>query len=73
MSASADFAGYPQAFYPGVTQEADAVQVEVNGGGAVADADIVLPPALPTYSVSGIVIDALTRKPASGLSVSFGS
>lgn len=73
VSASAGFAGYPQAFYPGVTQEADAVQVEVNGGGAVANADIVLPPALPTYSVSGIVIDVLTRKPAGGLSVSLES
>src|SRR5215213_1797527 len=54
---------YRQTFYPSVSDAAKATVIEVTAGGETANVDIVLGRALPTFKVTGRILDAKTGKP----------
>src|SRR6185503_13715200 len=58
---------YRQTFYPSVTDEAKAKVIEVTEGGEVTNVDVVVGRPLPTFHVSGRILDAETGKPLSNL------
>ena len=58
---------YRQTFYPSVTDEAKAKVIEVTEGGEVTNVDIIVGRPLPTFHVSGRILDGETGKPLSNI------
>ena len=58
---------YRQTFYPSVTDEAKAKVIEVTEGSEITNVDIVVGRPLPTFHVSGRILDAETGKPLSNI------
>ena len=56
---------YKQTFYPSVTDPAKATVLEVTEGGEIRNVDIELEPPIPTFRVSGRVVDGETGQPVS--------
>lgn len=72
VSTSLRIAGLMTAYHPGVAQESEAVPVEVSPGAEVTGIDIVFGKSPATYSISGIVLDAATRRPVSRIQLTSG-
>lgn len=64
---------YPQTFYPGTPNEAQAKILEVSEGSEATDVDIKVGAAKELYTASGKVVDAESGKPVGGVRVGFGT
>lgn len=62
--------GYAPIFYPNALNYQDAQRVEVTNGAEVPRVDLIMR-SVPTYSISGTVIDGASGKPQSGGFVNF--
>ena len=58
---------YRRTFYPSVTDEAKAKIIEVTEGGEITNVDVVVGRPLPSFFVSGRILDAETGKPLSNM------
>ncbi|HJQ22530.1 MAG TPA: carboxypeptidase regulatory-like domain-containing protein [Blastocatellia bacterium] len=63
---------YELTFYPGVRDQEKATVVEVKEGDELTGIDIRFGQPLPTYKVSGRVVDAVTGKPLVDVTVNHG-
>lgn len=63
---------YTQTFYPGVSDEAKAADIEVTEGGEATNIDIALGRAEKTYSVRLRIVAAETGKPIAGMRCGYG-
>jgi hypothetical protein len=59
-------------FHPGVTEEAQAGQIDVVAGRVIENVDIKLPPITRVYGASGRVVDQATGKPVSKIRLGWG-
>jgi Carboxypeptidase regulatory-like domain len=64
---------YPRIFYPGVTDQSQAMPVQVAEGEEVTDVNISGIVAKKAYEISGRVVYAETEAPAEGVMVSYGA
>ncbi|MGB7923201.1 MAG: carboxypeptidase-like regulatory domain-containing protein [Pyrinomonadaceae bacterium] len=58
---------YARTYHPNVTDESKAGVVELAEGGEATGIDITLGRALPTYSASGRIVDAVSGKPVANV------
>ena len=71
MSVGSQF--FPQTFYPSVSDQSQATELEVTEGSEAAAIDIVLGRTGKAYAVSGRIVDADTGKPVAGIASGYGS
>ncbi|HJQ22528.1 MAG TPA: carboxypeptidase-like regulatory domain-containing protein [Blastocatellia bacterium] len=64
---------YPQTFYPGITDEAKASEVEVTEGSEATNIDIALGHAEKAYTVILHIVTADGSKPVAGVRCGYGS
>lgn len=58
---------YRRTFHPAITDAEKATVIEVKEGGEARDIDIVVGRPLPTFNISGRIVDADTGKPLSNI------
>lgn len=63
-------ASYTRTFHPSATEEAEAQAVEISDGTVAENIDIHLGGPLKAYAVTGKVVDAQSREPVPGVTIS---
>jgi hypothetical protein len=62
---------FRQTFHPAKTQVSEAKIIDLAEGQEAENVDITLSEPLPTYSISGLVLDETTKRPAVGVMVGY--
>ena len=68
-----EYGYYIRTYHPNVTDESKAKTVELSEGSEATGVDITLGRLLPTYSVSGRIVDAVRGKPVSNILYGYGA